>query len=192
MSSSQGAIAPEVSLCPHLIQSGHTQQPMALYVTARTAKYGCPVCIGDAVERRLDSPNSTPLDAASAVHFNRCHVDGERACWPCLEATSAELVSRWARAFHVDKTKAHALRRVVSHWHQFYDPAGIRCRTITKGAGAAPKKTATEIAADRRDRANATRIANRRAAIREKRRIPETWTLQTKQPEKITVVPPVA
>lgn len=179
-------------MCSHVIAAA-MQTPFALYSTRRSAAYLCPHCLGDTIERRLEMPGQQPIDAASAVSFQNCEHDGTgRACWTCLEAASAELVTRWARAFHTDKQRASKLRRVVSHWRRHYDPAGIRSlHTTPQKAGLVqPRKTAVEIADDRRVRMDATRIAKRREKIRVQRRMPQTWTLQTKQTERIVVVPP--
>jgi hypothetical protein len=105
-----------------------------------------------------------------------------------LEAASAELTVRWAKAFHTEKTKANQLRRIVALWNLHHDPAGIRPERHT------PKHRAglAQRVEDRRTKAAVTRIANRRAAIRERRRIPDSFALQVKQASTVVVVPPPA
>ena len=87
MSSNTGALAPEVetTMCQHVI-AVQLQTPFSLYATKRSASYLCPSCLCDALERRLAMPGQKPIDAAASVVFNCCsHLEGERACWPCLK-----------------------------------------------------------------------------------------------------------
>ncbi len=192
MSENQGARAPEVTMCSHVVEA-EMQTPFALYTTKRKAEYLCPQCLADAIERRLSMPGQQPADAASAVSFAHCgHVDGERACWPCLEAACAELVSRWAKLFHQEKSKASQLRRVVAHWRKFYDPQNIQPRNIeTIEAGPAQRMTAKQIAAERARRMTRERIQRRHQRIRQVRGFPQTFALQARQAETVVVVPPV-
>ncbi len=195
MFTSTGAHAPEVSMCQHII-AANLQTSFALYSIKRSAAYLCPACICDAIERRLDMPGQTPVDAASAVTFNHCDHPGSegRACWPCLEAVSAELTLRWAKAIHVDKPAANQLRRIVSLWNHHHDPAGTQPRQHIPRheVEAMPTLTASEQAEQRRVRADQTRIANRRARIRQQRSLPDASVIGStgKQPETVVVVPP--
>ena len=191
MPATTGAHAPDVSLCPHLLDTG-LQSPMALYHTKRQARYGCPACTASAIQRRLDQPGQEPSDAAASVSFRHCeHSSGERACWPCLEATCAELIARWAKLFYsdTDKPAANRLRRVVAHWRGHYDPLDLKRQTAPRATEcAAPPVESKE---QRRERLARERIEKRNAAIRQQRRLPEHGTLQMQgqRRESIVVVP---
>ena len=189
-----GALAPaETSMCEHIIEA-NMQIAFAFYYTKRKAEYLCPVCLADAIGRRLAMPGHTPIDAASAVSFQHCQHPGSenRPCWVCLEAVNAELTLRWSRLFHSDKPAANRLKRVVSYWRRHYNPAGIQPRnTETIEAGPAQRMTAKQIAAERRDRMTRERIQRRHQRIRQVRGFPQTFALQARQAETVMVVPPV-
>ena len=196
--SSEGAIAPITALCSHLIQAGDLHRPFALRITRRETSYSCPICIVDAIGRRLMMPGAEPSEIAQSLNFTMCgHEDGspDRACWRCLSAITAALTLRWAEASFGDKLHANRLLRVVQLLNLHYDPAHKVSRPSASPRyheiAAAPTASLTvgERAEQRRTRADVTRIANKRAAIREERSIPETWSLQTKQPDRVVVVP---
>jgi hypothetical protein len=190
METTRGAHAPNVEMCSHLIQSGHTNQPFALYHSKKIGRYACPACIADLIERRLEMPKQEPSDVAQSVSFRRCeHSPGERACWTCMEAVSAELTGRWARLMFTDKPAANRLRRVLAHWSRYYDPQHITAREK-----AVIPAARIETADGRKVRLARERIERRNEAIRQQRRLPKTGTLQEqgRQTERIAVVSPVA
>lgn len=189
--SKPAASAAQPSMCPHIIEN-QMQIPFGLYITKKQSRYlCCDTCLTSAIERRLTTTNEEPSSVAESVVFSMCdHGSTDRACWICLESARASLVSRWAALHFTNRPLGNQLKRIAGLWNRFYDPADTRScrRTGSLEAGAAPRRTAAKIAEDRRDRANATRIKNRRAAIRERRRIPDSFALQVKQASRIEVV----
>lgn len=198
MSASQGAQAPEVTMCQHLQTTG-LLQPFALYSTKRAARYACPSCITSAIQRRLDQPGSTPADVAASCHFNRCDHQGDnpgRACWVCLEAAVAAITSRWAELFHTDKPSANRLLRIVQLLNRHYNPARSVPRPKVSPRyselEAAPRSTAEELQEQRTLKALQTMRQNRHARIRQNRSLPEKGAIHQPQAERVTVVSNVA
>lgn len=193
--SKPAASAAQPSMCPHIIEN-QMQIPFGLYITKKQSRYlCCDTCLTSAIERRLATTNEEPSSVAESVVFSMCdHGSTDRACWICLESARASLVSRWAQLHFTNRPLSNRLRRIAGLWNRFYDPAGIRPRRrgASLEAGPTQRRTAHEIADDRRTRTDVNRIAKRRDAIRERRGFPAESILsrQGPQTERIEVVPP--
>jgi hypothetical protein len=187
-STNEAASAANTTMCPHLLESG-LQAPFALYHTKKTARYTCPACTVDAIERRLAPPGQEPNDVAQSVSFQNCqHSPGERACWSCLEAVNAELTLRWSRLFYRDKQSANRLRRVASHWNQFYDPHQLKI----KGRETAVRRPAMETREERSIRLARQRIERNHAATMKQRGFAKTRAIGStgQHPQRVTAVRP--
>jgi hypothetical protein len=107
--------ATETTICPHLLTG--LQRPFALLSTTVDSVYLCPACFADRVETRLKNGKSATAIFRSASFIDCGHdIDHNVArpiCWPCLTAITAELTSRWAHHFYLDKPHANRLLRLI-------------------------------------------------------------------------------
>lgn len=174
MHASSGAVAPLVSLCPHLVAHG-LNQPFALHLAQGEAQYQCVTCVVASIERRLADQES-PAAVAKSVVFDRCdHTQQNSACNQCRDAAVTMLDQRWNQLLVTDRPASNRLRRVPKFWipPQPKEPRAERQRPRTEEQRAADK------------------IAKRHAALMHQRGFPETWALQTRHREMIVVVPNV-
>jgi hypothetical protein len=96
--------------CQHITDCG-LAQPLALLHLGRSGLYACPGCAVDIVEAQLEDGVS-PRMISKRLSFAHCEHSADGACWPCVSALRAELVTRWTRLHFTDRTRSNRLQRL--------------------------------------------------------------------------------
>jgi hypothetical protein len=145
----EGGSIMDESLCPHLVESAHFEQPFAFIAASAAAAaaavdsrpaFSCPVCTVAEVKRRMDQ-GAIPADISNALSFETCDHKLNRHgshCKPCLWAILGGLQQEWAQLVFTDKPAADNLRRLLVHLGTIYHQRELKTAFQLKAAPSVP------------------------------------------------------